>query len=609
MNPAPKEDASAHLLSSACSVEILIHRALLSIVFLPFAFLVFPFLTFHVTISLLNLNLSDDLSRWRGIPDSQKSVLFSDSWEIALAISFVLLIALLSALRYWRRLRQLEADVSAERRYREPKGEGGRALRKRIEDLWSQVGLRSTGPPAAYWFPNSSVLAQAIVRSGRREIAVSTGLWEQIEAGDSIADAVLLHEFAHLFYGDPLTFRRMTALLESAVGCLALLFRVLALTAALLLVQQVVLAYHDRAQLGFALRQGVVVAGIGTLALSLCPVTAAAIRRYIGFIVALIELRADVRAAQWAGGLEQFVGVLSLNSMVHKSTLTDRARSLFSLDLTHFSETERLEMLHRPERLITPKVQYFGFSLLLVLLLPLNGLTPLFEGGILDWAAVATVAVALMVASTAMLTLGCKVRGRISSLRLLALSACATLFCAACQMNLYTFAYSLSTAAVEVGLGRPSLSENGSSLSIANFISVMSYPLGDIRHQLYNLWSSGWVSLSILITMAAFTALLAGASNGQPFGRLRWLTPAVVSVASGFGVLLDAYDPWRSFVIEQTLVGRAAVGWAAISHRFPGARFTLGPCLAVSGLLLLRTIGLITKLSQPDCGRPEIGAD
>src|SRR3954447_24098315 len=91
---------------------------------------------------------------------------------------------------------------------------------------------------------------------------------------------------------------------------------------------------------------------------------------------------------------------------MHKSTLTDRARSLFSLEVTHFSETERLEILGNPARILTPKVEYFAFSLVLVLLLPLNGLTPLFEGGIVDLAAVITVASALVMAVTAMLAGG-----------------------------------------------------------------------------------------------------------------------------------------------------------------------------------------------------------
>jgi hypothetical protein len=286
------------------------------------------------------------------------------------------------------------------------------------------------------------------------------------------------------------------------------------------------------------------------------------------------------------------VKVLSNHPMVHKSTLTDRARSLFSLDLTHLSETERLEILSDPSRILTPKVQYFAFSLVLVLLLPLNGLTPLFEGGVVDLAAVITVAAALMMALTAMLVLAGRVTNWISPARLLALSACATGFTAACQINLYTFVYSLSTSAVEIGLGRPSLSENGSSLSVANFLSVMGYAFVDIRNQLTNIWSRGWIALSVVITMAAFTGLLVAARNVRGLGGVRSWLPAIASIASGVGVLLDGYDQWRSFVIEDTLFGRVFAGWASVTHRLPGIRFTLGPCLALAVVLILRVLGL-----------------
>lgn len=592
MNPAPQRDIVAFLSSSACSVEILVHRVLLSVIFLPFAFLVFPFLTFHIGVSLVNVNLSDDWRQWRHLAAKPEFVFLTDAQEIALATALVLLMVLLSAARYRRSLRQLENPVPGERRYREPKGNRGLALKMRIAILWSRVALQATPPPEVFWFPNSAVLAQAMTRSGHPEIAVSTGLWERIEDSESIADLILLHELAHLAYGDPDTFRSLSALLSAVTRCVMLLLRVLIVTIGFLLVQQAVVSYRANPQQGFILRQEVAVAGIGLIALSLCPVTAAMLRRYIGLIVSLIELRADACAAQWAGGLERFVKVLSNHPMVHKSTLTDRARSLFSLDLTHLSETERLEILSDPSRILTPKVQYFAFSLVLVLLLPLNGLTPLFEGGVVDLAAVITVAAALMMALTAMLVLAGRVTNWISPARLLALSACATGFTAACQINLYTFVYSLSTSAVEIGLGRPSLSENGSSLSVANFLSVMGYAFVDIRNQLTNIWSRGWIALSVVITMAAFTGLLVAARNVRGLGGVRSWLPAIASIASGVGVLLDGYDQWRSFVIEDTLFGRVFAGWASVTHRLPGIRFTLGPCLALAVVLILRVLGL-----------------
>lgn len=594
MSASAEDDGLALLSSAACSEEIGVHRVLLSVIFLPFAFVVFPFLTFHIALSLLNINLSDDVRRFRHIADQNFAVL-SNGQEIAVAAIMLLVIMGVSAARYRRDRRQFDGGATGDRRFRELRGDRGPALSLRVEALWKKVERRSTPAPAVFWFPNSSVLAQAMVRSGRREIAVSSGLWERIEEENGIADMVLLHELAHLACDDPTTFRQLAALLGSATHCIVWLFRVLAVSTGLLLVQILITSWLDHPQTGFVLRQGIVVTAIGALAMSLCPITAAVIRRYTGLIVALTELRADVWAARWAGGLRRFVDVLSRNPMVHRSTLTDRARSLFSLDLTHLSETERLDLLRRPERLLTPKARYFGFSLLLVLLLPLNGLTPLFEGGIFDEAAVATVAAALMVATVAMLVLAGRAAVRISAARLLGLSVCATLFTAACQVNLYTFTYSLSTAAVEVGLGKPSLAENGSALSLANFLNVMSYPFGDIGQQLSSIWSRGWLIAGFLVTMVAFAGLLEVARSARNYGPERTLLPAFASLAGSLGVLMEACDPYRCSVIEGTPFGRPAAAWAGITHRLPGARFTLGPCLALLAILVPALIVVATK--------------
>jgi hypothetical protein len=153
MNPAPQRDIVAFLSSSACSVEILVHRVLLSVIFLPFAFLVFPFLTFHIGVSLVNVNLSDDWRQWRHLAAKPEFVFLTDAQEIALATALVLLMVLLSAARYRRSLRQLENPVPGERRYREPKGNRGLALKMRIAILWSRVALPATPPPEVFWFP------------------------------------------------------------------------------------------------------------------------------------------------------------------------------------------------------------------------------------------------------------------------------------------------------------------------------------------------------------------------------------------------------------------------------------------------------------------------
>jgi len=584
MNRDLSADRTALLSASGCSVEILVHKFLFFLILLPFTTLLFPFLTFHITTSLVNFNLSADWQEWKHHGATQEQAALSDRQEIALAAALTLLTLTAAALGYGRDVRRLTIEPSAGRRYFAPKGDKGSTLTIQIKGLWSQVARQSTPPPDVLWFPSAAVLARAMTPSGRLTVAVSAGLWEKIVTDDLIAKIVLLHELAHLAYRDPPTFIRLGALSGAATRILKQMLRVLIFIVLFLVLHQVIANYNAHLGAATIVRQTLMIAGIGFLALLICPVSAAIIRRYIGLITSLIELRADVRSAQWAGGLDRFAEILSNHPLVHQSTLSDRARSWFSLGLTHLSESERIQLVRSPERLLTPKVQYFFFSLCLVLLLPVNGVTPLFEGGIVDLAAVITVATALSVALCTMFVLSGPTSTRIPLLRLFTVSACAVLFTAACQINLYTLTYSLSTIAVEFGLPN-----KGTMLRWNEVSSVVMSAFHDIGGQLGNIWSGGWIVVSVLITMAALGGLRIAAR-----GLRRTSDPAtgwliVVAAAGGLGVIIDGYDPWRAFVVENTLLGRAFVGWASITTHFRGIRFTLGPCLSLTSMLILST--------------------
>jgi len=531
---------------------------------------------------LVNFNLSADWQNWKHHGATQEQATLSDRQEIALATALTLLTLTAASLGYGRDVRRLTIEPSDGRRYLAPKGDKGSTLTIQIKGLWSQVARQSTPPPDVLWFPSAAVLARAMTPSGRLTVAVSAGLWEKIETDESIAIIVLLHELAHLAYRDPPTFIRLGALSDAATRILKQMLHLLIFIVLFLVLHQVIANYNAHLGAATIVRQTLMIAGIGFLALLICPVSAAIIKRYIGLITSLIELRADVRSAQWAGGLRNFAEILTHHPLVHRSTLSDRARSWFSLGLTHLSESERIQIVRSPERLLTPKVQYFFFSLCLVLLLPVNGVTPLFEGGLVDLAAVITVATALSVALCTMFVLAGGTSTRIPLLRMFIVSACAVFFTAACQINLYTLTYSLSTIAVEFGLPN-----KGTMLRWNEVSSVVMSAFHDIGGQLGNVWSGGWIVVSVLITMAALGGLHIVArglrrTSDPATGRL-----IVVAAAAGLGVLIDGYDPWRAFVVENTLLGRAFVGWASITTHFRGIRFTLGPCLSLTSMLIL----------------------
>jgi hypothetical protein len=574
------------LCASACSVEILVHKILFFLILLPFTVLIFPFLTFHVGTSLFNLNLSDDWRLWRGAAPGQGAPLLNDGQEIAAAVALTLLTAAIAVARYRRSLRQQRMDLGSDRRYRPLTGGRGTALRKRVEELWSQLALPTLATPEVLWFPNVGVLARAMLRDNKAAVAVSTGLWERIDNNDSIAEIILLHELAHVFHRDPTDFARLKALGEVVNRTLGILFRVLGCVVVFLMTQQLIINARPHVGVGGILRQEIMIAGIGLLALSLCPVAASIIRRYVGFITSLVELRADVRAAQWIGTLARFAEILKEHPMVHKSTVRDRARSWFSLELTHLSETERVNLVRSPERLLTPKIEYFAFSLALALLLPLNGLTPLFEGGIFDLAAVIAVSLALMFAVSTMLVLAGGSEVNISLKRLAMLSLALTLFISASQINLYTFTYSLSTIAVEVGLPT-----SDAPLSGSHYFNDIVSAFHDVWNQWLTIWSRGWILASVLINTAFLMAALAVVKRLMAKRPATRLLLALVTAISGLGVVIDGFDHWRAFVLDATVIGRVCANWADLANRFPGIRFTLGPSLLVLSLLMFIPFG------------------
>ncbi len=129
------------------------------------------------------------------------------------------------------------------------------------------------------------------------------------------------------------------------------------------------------------------------------------IRRYLGFLISLLELRADVVAAMWAGGLGRFAFTFAQDTSIHQSSVVELTRSLFSTTLTHLPESERLDLLRHPARLMTPKLRYFAMSLIYPAVLPLTGFIGYILGGVFALISVIVVAAAANITSALMLTI------------------------------------------------------------------------------------------------------------------------------------------------------------------------------------------------------------
>ncbi|SEM79200.1 hypothetical protein SAMN05192574_101827 [Mucilaginibacter gossypiicola] len=78
----------------------------------------------------------------------------------------------------------------------------------------------------------------------------------------------------------------------------------------------------------------------------------------------------------------------------------------FSDSISHISETERFNILKSDDRIMSPKLHYFGLSLFLALLVPLNSFTPMLYNGAIDHLFVAASILVLHLILFAMLICG-----------------------------------------------------------------------------------------------------------------------------------------------------------------------------------------------------------
>jgi hypothetical protein len=287
-----------------------------------------------------------------------------------------------------------------DRRLRPLSGRAGEELTNIVEQLWRALAVGVRCPPKVRWFPNFNVMASANQSGVFQEIQVSSALWERAVRRDPIAVGILAHEMAHLVFRDGYRVRLMEMVVAAARRVMGSVTVGVIVTAAVTGILLVVKSDISWTELGW--REAAVLAFMAR-ALLIPLIANLTVRREAGLITALVEIRADACAGLWTNGLSGFARSLSQDPSVKVSSLADINHSLFSPDLTHVSNSERIALLSDIFKLATPKVRYFALSLALPFLIPLNPFTPLIEGGALDQMLVAAVVLVAHVTTVAMI--------------------------------------------------------------------------------------------------------------------------------------------------------------------------------------------------------------
>jgi Zn-dependent protease with chaperone function len=400
----PQETAPPGLrslpIARASSIEIRVHQAIILFLFLPLLGLYFP----AVFTALSLYTAVNAVASLPGLATPNEDAA-SPYWLGLLFISGAGLVATAVFTARQALRQELATDFPPEGR-KPPKGAKGQLLAERVASIWARLPARRRPVPSIVWSSNFNILAHAYDTLGAQTIEVSSGLWERVMKDDPVAAGILAHETAHLVFRDPPMFRVLAVATATLRRLLWIVLGIAIAATAIVILSQAAKDIVSRNSVAAILEHTLAIATVAVLVLVALPLAITIVRRYSGFIVSLMEVRADVAAAIWTSGLTSFATALANDPTLRRSTLADLRHSLVSLDLTHISETERLDLLRSTDRLITPKTRYFALSLALPLLVPINAATYLIEGGAIDHALVTAVAVAFQFTTVAMVLTG-----------------------------------------------------------------------------------------------------------------------------------------------------------------------------------------------------------
>ncbi|TCQ95366.1 hypothetical protein [Neorhizobium sp. JUb45] len=413
--------------AQSATVELLTHYAVLVFVLVPVLALVFPGMLFAIGATMLASVIPDNaVSQWLQ-NDRYSPLIFAGAIALVIGVASVLV-----------ERRQL---ILAPPGLRELSGEKGLKLHEMVAAMWRRLAPDSA-PPSIRWFPALDIAAYATTRDARPELQVSAGLWRAATSDDPIATAIVAHELSHLIYRDPRSLFWLNIIVVATRGILAVTAGFGAVIVLLVLGYES-LRILDRGDgslsIVFACVRIVAAAGV---ILILIPLGWLALRRQVAFVTSLIEVRADVAGALWTGGLRQYTQIFATHERVQKTTDRDLLTTILSPSFSHIPQRERLSILASPSLLVTPKLEFFLLSVVLVFLLPINFATPYLLDGVLNYLAIQVLAAALNAVIVSMLIVG-STHGPvlISARRLFTLAIASCVVTALPRINLEPLSY------------------------------------------------------------------------------------------------------------------------------------------------------------------------
>jgi len=266
------------------------------------------YLGFSILLQVTSGNEVADGSRWQ---------------SVAIAASYVIPLCAAS-FGLFREMRVLAArDHETMARSMTMPERQGALLAAQLTQIWDTLTGGRTEPPRLICQPSFGVLAHAYDNEDGQTIEVSAGLAGRAVHADPLALSILRHEVAHLVHGDLPAVRRHSAVAGAAIVSIDVALAICVVTALAVIIMT------DLRQFPFPATAGNIVAVHLAITLAAVIVTIPLVlgrfvlRRYAGFIVALVEMRADVSAGIWGDGLQAFSGRLERDPSIRATTVRD----------------------------------------------------------------------------------------------------------------------------------------------------------------------------------------------------------------------------------------------------------------------------------------------
>lgn len=522
----------------------MVHVGVLVLVLTPTIAIIFPGVVILLAATLLTNVLAADSTVAGWIEHAKAS-------PLVVACFATLAVAAWTAARIW-----LERDRTVRSQLRDPAGKAGEDLKTIVADQWKQLSGDASPCPFVRWFPALDIAAYAVERRAQPEVHVSAGLWRALIEGQRPARAILAHELAHVLHKDARLLRcieaiaRATSVVTLFAGAIALM------TLGALLVHIGVDAWMAGQTLTAVLFRALQTLGAAAVILIILPLGWFAIRRQVAFITSLVEVRADVCAAEWTEGLERYTQAFAETERMVASTRVDLLVAMLSSRLTHIPQRERLELLRRAELIVTPKLRFFALSVLLAFLLPINFATPYLFHGALNYVSILSLAVVLNVAIVAMLING-RSPGQqpvaLRASRYLTVSLASCLVAALPKINLEPLSYLFMSWVAGFG---------GEPLSWPQLTHDLGITLGDVgkrvRAAVFNLGflpAVGLASVGLFLLARGHASCIREGSTGAVVFPA--LVAAVLTVLAG----LESRFPLSSDGMDELRDLLSSLGW------------------------------------------------